>query len=253
MRTTPAVLLCALAVSCSSPDSSPTPGRDPIPTPGDPVAPARTDNGQTGSPQYVCTEADCAATAQMTLSSLTQSVTPPTFVGSSCHPPDTGPARLDTRSTVYCRCDQSDGGVFVLSDPSPAAECEVRGRGGFCIFDNSDFAGCDPSDSHSCESPCSVLQGRLAADAAKTFSAEIRFSGCMAPPAGSVLYTEPRCGTVLRVDDRCYTNDFQGWVLAEEPVDCALSDQEILSPGSSTGGDAGERAADASSVPQQAP
>jgi hypothetical protein len=183
----------------------------------------------------------------MTLTSLTQSVTPPTFVGSSCHPPDTGPASLDTRPTVYCRCDQNDGGFFLISDVNLGPGCEVRGRGGFCILDNGELAGCEPSDSHSCESICSLLQSRLAADAAKTFSAEIRFSGCIAPPPDSVLYSEPRCGTVLRVDDRCYTNHFQGSVLAEEPVDCALSDQEILSPGSSTSGDAGEGRADASS------
>jgi hypothetical protein len=182
----------------------------------------------------------------MTLTSLTQSVTPPTFVGSSCHPPDTGPARLDTRPTVYCRCDQSAGGFFLISDASLGPGCEARGRGGFCIFHDGDFAGCDPSDSHSCESTCSVLQSRLTADAAKTFSAEIRFSGCIAPPPGSVLDSQPRCGTVLRVDGRCYTNDFHGSALAEEPVDCALSDQEILSPGSSTGEDAGEGRADAS-------
>lgn len=220
MRTPSAVLIVALTLGCSSS------GADrvvPRPTPLD-------ENGQTGSPSYVCTPADCAATAQQTLDSLTRSSAPPTFVASSCHPPDTGPAELDTRPTVFCRCDQSDGGFFLLSDVSLGVGCEARGRGGLCIFDDTDFSGCDVADVHSCEAPCSTLQSRLAADAADHPDAAIRFSACVPPPPSSPPGTGTRCGIVLEFDDQCFSNRQNGGgALDSEPVDCALSDAEIFS------------------------
>jgi hypothetical protein len=157
----------------------------------------------------------------------------PTFVGASCHPPSTGPAELDTRPTVFCRCDQSDGGFILISDVSLGIGCELRGRGGFCLFDDTEFSGCDVADPHSCDETCSTVQSRLAADAAKRLSAEVRFSGCVPPPPSSGGLAS--CGIVLEVDDQCFTNGQGGAVLDNEPVDCALSDAEILSPESSTG------------------
>lgn len=229
MKTVKLVLVGALTIACSSAADR----FDPSPEP-------QSDNGQTGSPSYLCTEEDCAATAQEILDSLAQSSPAPTFVGASCHPPDTGPAEADTRPTIYCRCDQSDGGFFLISDTSLGVGCEVRGRGGFCIFDDRDFTGCDVNDPHSCDATCSTLQSRLEADAANNPSAELRFSGCVPPPPSSPSGTMKRCGVVLRMDGRCFTNDDGGAVLKNEPVDCSLSDQQILSPWSGDSGDGGD-------------
>lgn len=232
------LLVGALTLACSSGADRVVPNSGP-----------RTENGQTGSTNYVCTSADCAATAQRTLDSLTQSSSSPTFVGASCHPPDTGPAKLDTRPTVFCRCDQSDGGFFLISDVSLGVDCQVRGRGGFCIFDDSDFSGCDVTDPHSCDGVCATLESRLASDAANNRSAEIRFSGCVSRSSSSPSSADARCGIVLKVDDQCFTNlQGGGAALETERVDCALSDEEILSGSARDGGAAGA-ASDASPQP----
>jgi hypothetical protein len=235
-----ALLVGALTLACSSGADRVVPSSGP-----------RNENGQTGSTGYVCTSADCAAAAQRTLDSLTQSSSSPTFVGASCHPPDTGPAKLDTRPTVFCRCDQSDGGFFLLSDVSPGVGCQVRGRGGFCIFDDNDFSGCDVTDPHSCDGVCATLESRLASDAAADHSAEIRFSGCVSSSSSSPSSADARCRLVLQVDDQCFTNlQGGGAVLETEPVDCALSDEEIVSPGSGIASDGGAVGAASDASPQ---
>jgi hypothetical protein len=204
-------------------------------------------NGQTGSLEYACTDADCARLAKKTLDQLAPSP-PPTFVASACHEPDLGPARSDTLATYYCSCTAADGGTAIFSadaqnfagvggapgDGGPGGVCIYRGRGGFCVLGTSDVPMCDPGDPNSCRPACDVLQRRLAEDAThvtKDFSgATVRFARCVSP----TTWTNTRfglCRIVIATNNACYTNDDPGFSLTDTPHDCSLSDEEIVFPG----------------------
>jgi hypothetical protein len=208
-------LVGVIACACSSTENS---GSLPSPI-----------NGQTGSPSYICEDTECSRQAKADVASLTGPVTAPaTLVSSSCHPADTGTAKIETRPTIYCRCDQSDGSFELVSHDGP--DCILRGRGDVCVFDNNDYQECNPADTTSCNATCSLLQSRLIADAAATHTASVRLSQCKADRS--------RCDNVIQVDGKCFTNDSSGFI-DNGPYDCALSNAQLLGETGNTGGGSG--------------
>jgi hypothetical protein len=164
------------------------------------------DNGQTGSIGKGCSQAECTANAQAWLASLNPARPyTPTFSESHCRPPDLGPARSDTRPTIYCECVESDGGQsFVIAKPPADLPCAARGRGGFCLVTNDELTECDLADPRSCDETCANIERVYAEDAKKTFAGQLLSVECF-PPAGS-------CELTATVNGRCYASDSSGFM-----------------------------------------
>jgi hypothetical protein len=195
-------------------------------------------NGQPGSLGYACYASDCAAYTRDWLASLEPPQVITEFSRATCRPPDLGPARNDTRGTLYCQCQTANqSSVLVAKSGSPELPCVARGRGGTCLVLDSEITECSLDEPDSCQSTCQLLQRRLAEDAAKKFDAQVRFANCVTQDgwlAGNTMGGD--CRFVARINGQCYTNDAPGFFLSSTPHDCALSDRQIVYPDASSDG-----------------
>ncbi len=219
----------------------------------------RPENGQTGSPGYVCIDTECETNAQDWLNQL-DDTTPPKFVESHCREANLGPADSKSLSVRHCQCVEADGGVWLVAangnstggssafsaPPSSSGSggtggtgvngdsavfasepCLVWGRGHLgCVFPASAAPGCSPSEPGSCEAICARVEQGFAEDAARTIDAEIRFAACRPRDPGG----DPKGGTcdhIARINGDCYATLSSGFFGAT-PYDCSLSDEEIF-------------------------
>ena len=123
-------------------------------------------------------------------------------------------ARVDIDGAVTgmaCTCITSNGWIYI---GPKGAGCFVRGRAGDCLWDDKEFEPCTMGDPK-CQTLCTDLNDRYAADAAKSFDVELRSSTCR---NGS-------CRHVLRVENACITDHS---LTSGRHFDCTLSDDEIL-------------------------
>lgn len=123
-------------------------------------------------------------------------------------------ARVDIVGVVAgmaCTCLTSNGWLYI---GPRGAGCYARGRAGDCLWDDSEFESCTMGDP-ACPAMCEELAKRYAADAAKSFDVDVRYSTC----------TDSSCHYVLRIEDVCYADrSFE----SGRRFNCELSDSEIL-------------------------
>jgi|GEM_PF-6599873 len=115
-------------------------------------------------------------------------------------------------SGMACTCLSSNGWIFLGPE---GTGCFARGRAGTCLWDDSELdEPCIVGDPV-CTAQCDALHKRYAADAAKSFDVEVRYSTC----------EDDACHHVLRIEDTCYADySFE----SGRGFDCKLSDAEIL-------------------------
>jgi hypothetical protein len=114
---------------------------------------------------------------------------------------------------MACTCLSSNGWLFLGPE---GTGCFARGRAGTCLWDDSELNGPCTIGDPACTAQCDELHKRYAADAAKSFNVEVRFSTCEDDDA---------CHHVLRIEDTCYADySFE----SGRGFDCKLSDAEIL-------------------------
>lgn len=119
-----------------------------------------------------------------------------TFDSSECATGSTSRGTRESISGSFCVC-TGDAGSMVIGPVG--AGCFIASRSGPCLWDDSEFAGCDISLADSCVGVCDELQARLARDEAATVEATPLGGGCDRQ-AGV-------CDAVVRVggcDDCCY-------------------------------------------------
>ncbi|HET8935784.1 MAG TPA: hypothetical protein VFN67_20190 [Polyangiales bacterium] len=123
-------------------------------------------------------------------------------------------ARVDIVGVVTgmaCTCLTSNGWLYI---GPRGAGCYARGRAGDCLWDDTEFETCSMGDP-ACPAMCEELAQRYAADAAKSFDVEVRYSTC----------EDSSCHYVLRIEDVCYADrSFD----SGRRFSCELSDSEIL-------------------------
>ena len=123
-------------------------------------------------------------------------------------------ARVDIVGVVAgmaCTCLTSNGWLYI---GPRGAGCYARGRAGDCLWDDSEFETCSMGDP-ACRGMCEELAQRYAADAAKSFDVDVRYSTC----------EDSSCHYVLRIEDACYADrSFD----SGRRFSCELSDSEIL-------------------------
>ena len=190
--------------------AAPRPVRDPKPEPVEP-------NGQTGSiGSAVCGESSaCAEMNELRLAPLREPAkTPPrTLIPSACEGIDRNTPSGDFTGSA-CRC-TDESGRFATLGPGDAG-CFVYGRAMNCLWDDSEWDGCDSSDPHACDAPCAELEARMAADDAHAFDAKQLATACE-------LYN---CNNAIEIDGQCYGGNW-GWGMLL-PFDCALGGEGIL-------------------------
>lgn len=124
------------------------------------------------------------------------------------------PAPFESRTCVApgtCECTSASRTVTLTA--SAEDECLVPGRLA-CLVPASAFAGCDPGEANGCEVACGEVHEALATDALG-FAVEVRASSCT--PSG--------CRYILVSGGQCYLS---GDGLSTEPVDCTVSDEQLL-------------------------
>jgi hypothetical protein len=119
-----------------------------------------------------------------------------TFDASECATGNTSRGTRDRIAGSFCVC-TGDVGSMVIGPVG--AGCFIASRSGSCLWDDTEFAGCDVSLPNSCVGVCDELQARLARDEAATVAATPLGGGCDRQ-AGV-------CDAVVQVggcDDCCY-------------------------------------------------
>ena len=118
-----------------------------------------------------------------------------------------------TEGGPTCRCPIDGWGNGSLGPVGLG--CFARGRGGECLFDETDFAGCNPDKPASCDDACELLYSRVQENAKRIFDTEVLDSACV----------EQRCRTVIRIGNVCFPKgaerEFDGY-------DCNLGAEGIL-------------------------
>jgi hypothetical protein len=93
------------------------------------------------------------------------------------------------------------------------AGCFVEGRARNCLWDDSEWNGCDPTDPRACVEVCAELQARFVADAAHSFEVQVLASAC----------DEGHCRSAVEVDGRCFVAETRSG-----EYDCSLGGEAIL-------------------------
>ena len=114
-------------------------------------------------------------------------------------------------SGLACSCVVKGSGGALYAGPLGGG-CSGYGRLK-CVYESSEFPGCDPADATSCNAICADFEARLAADAKLTYQTEVRSARC----------DDHHCRSVVRIGEQCYVEH-----KPHQPYDCALSDEEIL-------------------------
>lgn len=107
------------------------------------------------------------------------------------------------------------GGDGSLNVGPKGLDCYALGRGGDCLFEGSEFEGCDVTEATSCDAVCAELEQRLDDDAARTFEASSVYAACQ----------EQECKTVVQLGERCFADRSY---LAGRSYDCSLGGEAIL-------------------------
>lgn len=175
-------------------------------------------NGQTGSigsSADECKQAkDCVARAEDELSALKKPVaSPQTFSAAECIQLGVM-AGAQSASGPACECSNADGGS--LSVGPAGLGCFAYGRGGDCLWDDSEWSGCEVGKKDACKDVCAEFEKRIADDAARTFDTRVVYTACDAATM---------CHDVVEIDGRCYADrSYQNG----RDYDCALGGEEIL-------------------------
>ena len=94
-----------------------------------------------------------------------------------------------------CEC-QLHGASGTLAVGPVGAGCFALGRAGDCLWQGSDFDGCQVGEAGACDATCADLEQRLADDAAKLFDAQAIYDACR----------EHTCHSVVRIGERCFAD-----------------------------------------------
>lgn len=113
-----------------------------------------------------------------------------------------------------CEC-QVKGSNGTLAVGPIGAGCFALGRAGDCLWQGSDFDGCEVDKAGSCDATCAELERRLADDAVTAFDADAVYATCR----------ENTCHTVVRVGDRCFADRSYS---EGRSYDCALGGEAVL-------------------------
>jgi hypothetical protein len=113
-----------------------------------------------------------------------------------------------------CEC-HVDGGSGTRAIGPVGGECFALGRGGDCLWQGSDFDGCQVGEAGACEVLCADLEQRLADDAARKFDAESVYDACR----------KHTCHSVVRIGERCFADRSYD---EGRSYDCALGGEAIL-------------------------
>jgi len=113
-----------------------------------------------------------------------------------------------------CEC-HVEGGRGTLAIGPTGLSCFARGRAGDCLWQGSDFDGCQIGQAGACDAVCADLEQRLADDAARRFDAELVYDACR----------DHTCHSVLRVGEQCFAD---GSYDEGRSYDCALGGEAIL-------------------------
>jgi hypothetical protein len=179
-----------------------------------PIEPPSTDpNGQTGSMGSIeCTsDQNCADQAEGWLAPLrAPSPAPAALTAGACAPITVVTDRASfSGNACDCAIAGSDGHLRI----GPAgAGCFATGRAHGCLWDDSEWDACDPTDPGACVAVCAELQARRTADAARSFDANLLAADC-----GS------SCRAAVEIDGRCFAGP--DW---SRTYDCALGPDAIL-------------------------
>lgn len=189
-----------LVLGCNGKAGSPEPGAPSEPGPArDADVPAVPEiSWQYGSELAGCSsDAQCDSAAAWYARAIAQpGPARVTFDGSECATGNTSRGTRDSIAGSFCVC-TGDVGSMVIGPVG--AGCFIASRSGSCLWDDSEFAGCDFSLPDSCVGVCDELQARLGRDEAATVEATPLGGGCD-PQAGV-------CDVVLQVGsctDCCY-------------------------------------------------
>lgn len=183
----------------SMPDVA-TPGA-PSGDPSDAPGSADGGGGGFGSPA-ACDPMACLAEAEAVAASLSGPMMPPAaYTSAICG---------DDQGASVCSC-EGNGETVHLSTGN-GAECSVSGRFEACLFDSSEFMGCQP-EGDECTAVCAQVFERLTEDAAREVDVSVRGASCA---------STDQCLFVLAADTQC--------LLGPDltTVDCSLSDEELL-------------------------
>jgi hypothetical protein len=121
---------------------------------------------------------------------------------------------VDGPSGPACQC-QVEGGSGTLTVGPVGLDCFALGRGGDCLWQGSDFDGCQVGEASACDTTCADLQQRLADDAAKELDVESVYDSCH----------EHTCHNVVRIGERCFADRSYN---EGRSYDCALGGEAIL-------------------------
>lgn len=202
-----ALALAAIAGGCTAGGDIRQPG-----TPGSPGDGAdSTGPGPAVStgPAECTVDPDCEGPDRALLSELAEPAAPPgAVVASHC-----GYASFASTGDGFgvagptCECEIEGLGIRSLGPVGIG--CHATGRGGDCLFEDADFAGCEQRDADSCEASCALLHERLSDDAARTFSGEIVAATC----------ERGACRRIVQIEDQCFP---AGSYRYGQGYDCAL-------------------------------
>jgi hypothetical protein len=95
--------------------------------------------------------------------------------------------------------------------------CFLFGRDQSCLWDDSEFAGCDPEVASSCHSTCDELEQRLADDAARQIDVTLFGTPCV----------DGLCKLVMSVEGRCFVYPDTDPSLGRG-YDCGLGDRGVI-------------------------
>jgi hypothetical protein len=197
----------AQANPASPPPMAPPPHVDPIGSgPATPHHPA-----VIRSPAPCQVDAECEDMAKHELSTLTNPGQSREIESMECITHH-GSLPTSSFSGPTCTCTQAMTAPIYIGPLGLG--CYVLGRLGDCLFGDEDYPPCQLGVATSCTAVCEELEKRLAADAARSHTGEVRYAAC----------EENHCHNVLQAGDSCFADG--SWQTGHS-YDCALSAAEI--------------------------
>jgi len=126
----------------------------------------------------------------------------------------------ESTSGLACECQLSPGGGSLSIGPQGLG-CFAVGRAGHCLWDDSEFEGCELGDDPLCDQVCDRLLERRLEDDSRTFETELIQVACTDGFS---------CASVAQVDDQCFVN--QQWA-GSAPCDQELPSTTCVTSGGS--------------------